>query len=42
MCILRNDAVLRHGYIITSSSNDVTTSFLETLPENKLATMPKL
>ncbi len=23
MCILRNDAVLRHGYIITSSSNDV-------------------
>ncbi len=27
MCILRNDAVLRHGYVMTSSSSDVTTSF---------------
>ncbi len=27
MCILRNDAVLRHGCIITSLSNDITASF---------------
>ncbi len=27
MCILHNDTVLRQGYILTSSFNDVTTSF---------------